>query len=89
VETWEAVRGQRAIRAFADRPLDPDHLDRIVAAGRRAPSSKNTQRWAFIVCTDREHLRRLVAVGNFAGHLASAAAAIAIVTADEPDPGRR
>jgi nitroreductase len=89
VETWDAIRGQRAIRAFADRPLDAEHLDMIVAAGRRAPSSKNTQRWAFVVCTDREHLRQLVAVGNFAGHVASAAVAIAIVTPDESDPGRR
>ena len=56
---WDAIRTRRAIRRFADRPLEPAHLERILHAGRRAGSSKNHQRWAFIVCRDREHLREL------------------------------
>lgn len=80
---WDAVSSRRVVRRFADRPLDEAHLDRILQAGRRANSSKNQQRWAFIVCRDREHLRQLADVGPWAGHLARAAAAIALVT---PDP---
>ena len=80
---WGAIRSRRVVRKFADRPLEPDHLDRILRAGRRANSSKNSQRWAFIVCRDREHLRELGAVGPWAGHLAGAAVGIALVT---PDP---
>ena len=77
---WQAIATRRVIRRFADRPLDPAHLDRILNAGRRADSSKNQQRWAFIVCRDRAHLRELAAVGPYAGHLAGAAVAIALVT---------
>ena len=80
---WNAVRSRRAIRRFADRPLEPEHLERILHAGRRANSSKNQQRWAFIVCRDRTHLHELAAVGPYAGHLAGAAVGIALVT---PDP---
>lgn len=80
---WDAVRSRRAIRRFADRPLEPAHLERILHAGRRANSSKNQQRWAFIVCQDRSHLQELAAVGPYAGHLAGAAVAVALVT---PDP---
>lgn len=80
---WDAVSSRRVVRRFADRPLDEAHLDRILQAGRRANSSKNQQRWAFIVCRGREHLRQLADVGPWAGHLARAAAAIALVT---PDP---
>jgi nitroreductase len=80
---WTAISRKRAIRIFADRPLEPAHLDRILEAGRRAGSSKNSQRWAFIVCRDREHLRELSVVGPWAGHLAGAAVAVALVT---PDP---
>jgi nitroreductase len=79
VETWDAIRTMRAVRAFADRPLDSEHLERILRAGRRAPSSKNSQRWEFVACRDREHLRQLSKVGDFAGHVAGAAAAVAIV----------
>ncbi|MFL5680931.1 MAG: nitroreductase family protein [Chloroflexota bacterium] len=80
---WAAVRAKRAVREFADRPLDDEHLERILDAGRRSGSSKNLQRWDFIVCVDRAHLRELAAVGPWAGHLAGAAAGIALVT---PDP---
>ncbi|MGH2477412.1 MAG: nitroreductase family protein [Candidatus Limnocylindrales bacterium] len=80
---WAAISSRRVVRRFADRALEPAHLDRILRAGRRANSSKNRQRWAFIVCRDRDHLVELAAVGPFAGHLAGAAAAIALVT---PDP---
>lgn len=80
---WGAISRKRVIRAFADRPLDDAHLDRILRAGRRAGSSKNLQRWSFIVCRDRAHLRDLSTLGPWAGHLAGAAAGIALVT---PDP---
>ncbi|HET7495782.1 MAG TPA: nitroreductase family protein [Candidatus Limnocylindrales bacterium] len=82
---WTAISMRRVVRRFAERPLAPEHLDRILRAGRRANSSKNQQRWSFIVCRDRAHLRALAAVGPWAGHLAGAAAGIALVT---PDPAR-
>jgi nitroreductase len=85
MSVWDAVMSRRVIRRFADRPLEDDHLDRILHAGRRANSSKNQQRWAFVVCRDREHLRQLADVGPWAGHLAGAAVGIALVT---PDPKR-
>lgn len=81
---WQAIASIRVVRRFAQRPLEPAHLDRILRAGRRAGSSKNLQRWTFIVCRDRAHLQELAEVGPFAGHLAGAAVAIALVA---PEPG--
>ncbi|HEY4945691.1 MAG TPA: nitroreductase family protein [Candidatus Limnocylindrales bacterium] len=81
--TWEAIDSLRVVRTFIDRPLEPAALERILNAGRRAGSSKNEQRWAFVVCRDREHLRELSTLGPWAGHLAGAAVAVALVT---PDP---
>ena len=83
VSVWDAIATKRAVRAFAPTPLSPEHLDRILRAGRRSGSSKNLQRWSFIVCRDREHLEELTKVGPWAGHLAGAAVGIALVT---PDP---
>jgi len=81
---WPAIAGRRAIRRFADRALEPDHLERILQAGRRSGSSKNKQRWDFIVCRDRNHLDELSRLGPWTDHIAGAAVAIALVT---PDPG--
>ncbi len=83
MSVWRAISTKRAIREFADTPLDPAHVDRILRAGRRSGSSKNLQRWEFIVCRDRAHLRELATVGPWAGHLAGAAVGIALVT---PNP---
>jgi nitroreductase len=83
METWRAINSVRAVRQFAERPLAAEHLDRILNAGRRAGSSKNDQAWAFIVLRDRAHLRELAEVGRYAGHLAGATVAVALVT---PDP---
>ena len=84
---WAAIAGKRAVRRFADRPLEPEHLERILQAGRHAGSSKNQQRWTFIVCRDRDHLRKLAELGRWAGHLAGAAVGIALVTPDPRAPG--
>ncbi|MGH2455968.1 MAG: nitroreductase family protein, partial [Candidatus Limnocylindria bacterium] len=82
MDTWHAIKAVRVVRQFADRPLPPEAVDRILNAGRRAGSSKNEQRWAFIVVRDPGRLRELAAVGRYAGHLARAAAAVALVTPD-------
>ena len=85
---WDAVRTKRAVREFDGRPIEPAHLERIVRAGTRAHSSKNQQRWSFVVVEDRERLAGLSKTGPYAGHLAGAAAAIALITPDPLGPGQ-
>jgi nitroreductase len=80
---WRAIATKRAVRAFASETLAPADLERILRAGRHAGSSKNLQRWTFIVCRDRAHLAELSTLGPWAAHLAGAPVAIALVT---PDP---
>ena len=87
MNVWDAVRTKRAVREFDGRPIPQDLLDRIVRAGTRAHSSKNQQRWAFVVVRDREQLEALSKVGAYAGHLAGAAAAVALVTPDPRESG--
>jgi nitroreductase len=79
VETWDALRARRNVRMFSPQPVAAADIDRILEAGRRAPSAGNWQPWDFVVVTDRARLRRLSGVWRGAGHIAGAAAAIAIV----------
>jgi nitroreductase len=79
MDTWRAINSVRVVRDFGNEPIAEDDLARILNAARRAGSSKNEQRWAFIVVRDRQHLRELASVGRYAGHLAGAATAIALV----------
>ncbi|MGH2555345.1 MAG: nitroreductase family protein [Actinomycetota bacterium] len=79
METWDAIRARRNVRAYSDRPISSEDLDRILEAGRRTPSSKNEQPWDFVVCTDRTQLQDLSKVWRFAGHVAGSTATIALI----------
>lgn len=77
MQTREAIRDIRVIRKFSAGPVPEDAVTAILNAARRAGSSKNLQRWSFIVVRDRGTLERLSTVGAFASHLAGANVAIA------------
>jgi nitroreductase len=79
METWEAITARRNVRSFAGRPIPAADLDRILEAGRRAPSSQNWQPWDFIIVTDRAQLRELAGVWRGAAHVAHSAATIAVI----------
>jgi nitroreductase len=78
METWDAIRARRNVRTYRDRPIATADLDRILDAGRRAPSARNTQPWEFIVVTGRDQLIELARVWQGARHIAHSAATIAI-----------
>ena len=79
----DAIRLKRAVRKFTSDPLSEEAITTILNAGRRAQSSKNTQPWHFIAITDKAILKPLSECGDWAGHIAGAALAVAILT---PEP---
>ena len=79
MDTWDAIRARRKIMSYADRPLEEEKLEQILEAARRSPSSRNEQRWDFVLVRDRGQLERLSTVWRGAAHIADAPAAIAIV----------
>ena len=79
----EAIRTKRAVRKFLDNPLPDEIVTGILNAGRRSQSSKNEQAWQFVAIRDKSVLKELSQCGEWAGHLAGAALAVAILT---PDP---
>jgi len=88
METWDAYRSRRNIRDYADRAIDDAVLERILDAGRRAPSAFNSQPWDFVVVTGRDALTDLATVWQGARHVARSAATIAVVTPVQPDPDK-
>ncbi|MFN0092697.1 MAG: nitroreductase family protein [Acidimicrobiales bacterium] len=88
METWDALRSRRNVRSYLDKPIDPAELDRILDAGRRAPSAFNSQPWDFIVATGAAQLADLATVWRGASHVARSAATIAVATPVQPDADR-
>ena len=79
MHVWEAIQSKRAIRQFRDEPLQPAHIDRILNAGRRSQSSKNSQPWHFIAVQDKARLAQIAELGAGMGHVAGAALCVVIV----------
>ena len=46
-------------RKYSDKPVEKEKLDRIVEAGRMAPSACNAQPWKFIVVTNTELIGKI------------------------------
>jgi nitroreductase len=89
MDTWDAITSRRNVREFEDRPLTDEQLDRVLEAGRRAPSSRNWQPWDFVVVSDREQLAELAQVWRGGAHIAGSAATIALVLPSSDDAGER
>jgi nitroreductase len=51
METLDAIKGRKSIRAFLPKPVPKDIIAQILEAGRWAPSGTNRQPWRVTVAT--------------------------------------
>jgi nitroreductase len=49
MEFAEVLRQRRMVRHYLDQPIDPDVVERVIAAGLRAPSAGFSQGYALLV----------------------------------------
>lgn len=78
MDAFEAISSRRSTRRFAGRPIPRDVLEKIVDAGRLAPTARNEQPWEFVVVTDRAALKKVGEITDHGKFIAEAAACIAV-----------
>lgn len=59
MDLYEAIRARRSIRSYTSDPVSREVVDRILEAGRLAPSWKNRQCWRYILISDFDTRRAL------------------------------
>ncbi len=65
MEFFDLIRNRESIRAYdSTRPVETDKLERILEAGRLAPSAANRQPWKFIVVSSEVMLDKVRACYN-------------------------
>jgi nitroreductase len=64
MDVTEAIMKRRSIRKWNPAPVEKEKIEKVLEAGRRAPSWGNTQPWRFIVLQDRAEIER---IGKAAG----------------------
>ena len=58
-DVWDVIHHRRAVRRFSTRAVTREDLEKIIDAGRWAPSAINQQSWNFTVLTDKDTIIRL------------------------------
>ncbi len=59
MDVTEAILKRRSIRNWKQVPVEKEKIEKVLEAGRRAPSWGNTQPWRFIVVQDRTRIEDL------------------------------
>ena len=81
MEVYEAIEKRYSVRGYEDRPVEQDKLERILNAGRIAPSASNRQNWKFVVARDPD-VRNAVAAATGQAFVSQAPVIIAVIGTD-------
>ena len=71
MDVFEAIQQRRSIRAYTDKPVEREKMEKILEAGRLAPSARNVEPWHFIAVTNAEK-RKALSKGLYAKFVAQA-----------------
>jgi len=77
-DAMQTIMTRPSVRAFLDKPVPEETVERLLRAAMAAPSAKNSQPWAFVVIRDRAELEKLGAALPNAKMTATAPLALAI-----------
>jgi nitroreductase len=77
MDTFQAIQVRKSIRSYQDKPIPRETLERILEAGRLAPSARNVEPWHFIAVTNIEK-RKALSKGMYAKFIAGAPLVIVV-----------
>ena len=77
-DAMQTIMTRPSVRAFLDKPVPEEIVERLLRAAMAAPSAKNSRPWAFVLIRDRAELERLGAALPNAKMTATAPLALAI-----------
>jgi len=78
MDIFTAINTRTCVRKYRDNPVPKDVLEKLVDAGRRAPSAHNKQPWEFIIITHKETRRKIAALTDYGQFIENAPACIAV-----------
>ena len=71
-DTIRVLQNRVSIRKYSDEPVSDAHIEAILRAAFRAPTSSNIQSYSVVVVRDKDILARLTPVTGGQKHVAEA-----------------
>ncbi len=59
MDVSQAIQLRRSVRAYQDKEIEDEKLNRVLEAARLAPSASNRQEWKFMVVKDKDAKNKL------------------------------
>ncbi|HDL86394.1 MAG TPA: nitroreductase family protein [Candidatus Acetothermia bacterium] len=75
----QLIQTRRSVRAFTAAPVSRAQIEKILNAGRLAPSGKNTQPWRFVVVESAGKREALAKLAPQAGMIKTAPLTLAVL----------
>lgn len=82
MQTLEAIAKRASIREYQNKTIERELLEKLVDAGRRAPTARKVEPLEFIVITNKEFLTKFAQLASNARFMAEAAACIVVFSKD-------
>lgn len=60
MEFYEAIEKRRTVRDFTDEIIPQDIIERIIAAGMKAPTNDHMRDWHYIIIQDKDTVMKLL-----------------------------
>lgn len=84
MDVYDAILARRSIRAYRDRPVEEEKIERLLRAAMAAPSACNLQPWEFIVIDDKAVLEPLRGMTGYPDYVAPLAVVFCANTKNIP-----
>jgi nitroreductase len=65
LDILEIIKSRRSVRTFTDKPLGDSLIEKILEAGRWAPSGMNNQPWRFGIVEDRTIIDKIAPLTRY------------------------
>lgn len=62
MDLFEAIEKRISVRAYQTKPVDRSTIEKLIDAGRRAPTARAVEPWEFIAVTQKESVEKLCAI---------------------------
>jgi len=78
LDIYDIIKTRRSVRKFKPDPIPDDLIEKVLEAGRWAPSGLNNQAWRFAVVTDTSVITQISGLTHYAKIVLAAQALIPI-----------
>ncbi|MDD5073282.1 MAG: nitroreductase family protein [Candidatus Omnitrophica bacterium] len=76
MDIFEAFKSRISVREYSDKPVEKEKLEKMVDAGRLAPTARGEQPWEFVIVTNKEKVKELADITDHGKFMSGASAAI-------------